>query len=722
MYCFINLFIIQILIFIIYKINKHGIDKINKTLTLDELIKLESNYTSFKKNIKNCTHYYYKIKEFDPTESMEGSSHYICAFCGKENIEIIPKLDSLNYYIENLTANCQHGNGVRYISKSNNNTVYEITDDNRIKHNIYGSKCSICHQNVGEFNFKKLTNDICNGYPRLYQLSDYWDNMLLLGDDNGTILCRRSQDEGKTWSTPVKVSNLPEHMCSNVDFFELPNHEILCTYRAIGKRSYNKRNVYNRKILSSISKDGGITWEDLGVIVDNFDLALQLGKTINDAVRAVINERNVGFFEPFVSYINNTITVIYADDFTPMLLLLQKSVYKSRKLQTIYAQEFDYINKVWRKERRIIMNGYIPKSPTGSGLIPKVSRDGMPVIDTMKDGTYVMVFEGSYRNRDYKIFTESELEEYHQFVIVISYSKDGFNWSNPVEIYHEKNKDSKYSAPYICITKNDQLIISFQTDEDSIKYGYKGDLYSIMKVLISKPGIPIEKINKNSFYAITNNNRSPIGGASLWSGMLLIGNKLLTCSSGHPILYSEIPIYADPKDYNDILKEKYIIKSGDAIFDGNKIIISHPNTFIEGKKINITNKEFSVYTYIIPNITGDCGLLFTLDKDNNFGFDINNYNYYRLMIRNNGKLYLERKNSTNIEILQKSDIIFNKFYKENEYKIMIKFLSESKEILIFINDKLTFNIKYNFTQYLKHWFISDGSGAIFTQLLSDLEN
>ena len=159
----------------------------------------------------------------------------------------------------------------------------------------------------------------------------------------------------------------------------------------------------------------------------------------------------------------------------------------------------------------------------------------------------------------------------------ISYSKNGFDWSNPVEIYHEKNKDSKYSAPYICIAKNDQLIISFQTDEDSIYSGFKGDLFSMMKVLISKPGVPIEKINKNSFYAITNNNRTPIGGASLWSGMILLENKLLTCSSGHPILYSEMPIYADPKDYNDLLKEKYLIILGDATFYGNKIMISQNN-------------------------------------------------------------------------------------------------------------------------------------------------
>ena len=44
------------------------------------------------------------------------------------------------------------------------------------------------------------------------------------------------------------------------------------------------------------------------------------------------------------------------------------------------------------------------------------------------------------------------------------------------------------------ITETNQLIISFQTDENSVNSGYIGDLYSIMKIIISKPGIPLEEI------------------------------------------------------------------------------------------------------------------------------------------------------------------------------------------------------------------------------------
>ena len=67
----------------------------------------------------------------------------------------------------------------------------------------------------------------CDWYPLLYRLSNFWNNTWLFGGDNGTILCRRSQDEGHSWSNPTIVSYLPDYSCSNIDFFEFLNHEIL---------------------------------------------------------------------------------------------------------------------------------------------------------------------------------------------------------------------------------------------------------------------------------------------------------------------------------------------------------------------------------------------------------------------------------------------------------------------------------------------------------------
>ena len=659
-------------------------------------------------------HQYYIIKEIDPTEEKEGKIYFTCGLCGKNKTKEIPKLNDNNYFIEVLKANCEHGNGKRYISKHDKKKVYEITDNIRHNHTIYGSKCSKCNKNIGEFDFHKLSDFHCYGYPRLYRLSEYWNNIWLLGGDNGTILCQRSNDEGLTWSQPSIVSNFPNYFCSNVDFFELPNHDIICSYRAIGINSCDDPDIkYNRKIFSSLSKDGGRTWIDLGLVVDNFILAKRLGKSKEDAIKAVKNENNVGFFEPFVQYFNNKITLIYADDFTPMLLLLTGSIMESRKEQSIYSHTYDFINKKWSEKRKLIMNGFIKKSPTKSGLNKKISRDGMPVTGVMKDGTYVMVFEGTYRREEYNYFTGGSLEEYHPFEIVISYSKDGENWSNPVEIYHGNNKDSKYSAPYICITENNQLIISFQTDENSVNSGFKGDLYSIMKVIISKPGIPIDKINRDSFFAVNNNNKSPIGGASLWSGMMLIGNILYTCSSGHSILYSELPLYDEPSKYNSLLKNKYFIINGDAEFFGNKIITKGKNNIIICKDLKLNN-NINIYSNVIANSICEYGLIF------GFNTSINIDNYFIFMINKKGFLYLKEANKNIIKnTFPENESIHQNYNRENVYKMNIKYNSSLNEIITYVNEIEIFKLSDKSFINSQVGFFSSDNGTIFTQLLTE---
>ena len=81
---------------------------------------------------------------------------------------------------------------------------------------------------------------------------------------------------------------------------------------------------------------------------------------------------------------------------------------------------------------------------------------------------------------------------------MLSYSKDGINWSTPVEVYVPQGTGSKASAPYICVTSDDRLVISFQTDEDSVAAGTGiGDRVSIMKTIISD-GTPVDKLTKDN--------------------------------------------------------------------------------------------------------------------------------------------------------------------------------------------------------------------------------
>ncbi len=492
--------------------------------------------------------FYHLDRKLDPTEENDGYIIEQCAICGYMKKEIIPKLSSEHYEVEEVTYNCIHGNGKIYTSEQYG--TYEVTDNMRSKHKVYGDVCETCGHLVGEFKFSNLSNQACGGYPRLYQLSNYWDNTWLLGADNGRIFVRRSLDQGQTWTKSEVASFADGYNCANVDFFELPNHDIMCCYRAIGNFSDTK-NI--RKLCFSVSSDGGETWNEGGEIVNNYELGAALGYDEDAVTKTMTSNSDIGFYEPYVDFINNIPTVMYADDFTPMLLKTDgESLSLNNNMQRLMSQTFDIKNMAWSKERTIIMDGMVNKSPSGSGLAPRISRDGMPVYARMNDGTYVMVFEGTYRDNEYQMLTgEDQLEENHPFEIVFSYSKDGVNWSNPVEIYTPHNHRSKSSAPYICVTDDDRLIVSFQTDEDAVNSGKIGDPYSVMKCMISKPGIKVEDIKQDSFYAINNVNDTPVGSASLWNGMMLLGNKLYTCSTNCKIRVSEVPVYANEDEYND---------------------------------------------------------------------------------------------------------------------------------------------------------------------------
>lgn len=238
-----------------------------------------------------------------------------------------------------------------------------------------------------------------------------------------------------------------------------------------------------------------------------------------------------------------------------------------------------------------------------------------------------------------------------------------------------------------------------------------------MKVIISKPGIKIEDINKDSFYAVTNNNKTPIGGRSLWNGMMLIENIIYTCSSGNNILFSEIPLYANTSEYGIKLKNEYYIINGNAEFNGNKIIIQKNNTLVINRNIDISIND-TFYSYVTPNVSGDCGLIFGLND-----YDLNNnkeISYYSFLIKENGYLSLEKYiKGIKIKTLIK-EIYIKDFNKNNEYKMIIKYNLFSGEILASISDLIQLKAYDKEIKGNRIGFISDGKGAIFTNYITNL--
>ena len=191
---------------------------------------------------------------------------------------------------------------------------------------------------------------------------------------------------------------------------------------------------------------------------------------------------------------------------------------------------------------------------------------------------------------------------------------------------------------------------------------------------------------------------------------MLIGNIIYTCSSGHPILYSELPLYDEKNKYNDILKSKYKIEVGDADFFGNKIILKGKNSIIINKNLKL-NTSINIYTYVTPNMNCDCGLI--------FGFNENIHkNHFLYLINKEGYLLIQKKINDNIkELLQKNELIRPNYNKENIYKMNIRYNSFSKEIITSLNDQEIFKITDNIFENSKIGLISSGNGTIFTQLL-----
>ncbi len=658
-----------------------------------------------------CEHNYHIVYKTNPTEETAGEIKYQCGLCGDSYTDQIPLLNEENYTVTSLTTSCNHGAGHKYESETYG--VYEITDNTRTEHSTYGGVCSVCNELVGEFVFKDHGTQTCLGYPRLYKLSEHWNNAWLLGGDNGRIMVRRSTDGGQSWSSEIGVSYLPEYSCANVDFFELANHDIICSYRAIGK-DVSQDVEFNRKLHFSISHDGGVSWVDGGDIVDNYQVAESKGVNKGDTIYHMGRETRLGFFEPYMELINNVPTVVYADDFTPSIeKAVGDSIAENYKTQYLVTQTYDMKTNSFSKERRIIMNGALEKSV--SNLKPRYSRDGMPVIAPYKKG-YVMVFEGTYRDNDYFILTGETLTEYHPFEIMLSYSNDGISWSNPIEIYTPHNNNSKSSAPFVCVTDDDRLIISFQTDEDSVRFGQVGDSFSVMKCIISKPGVELEDLNQNSFYALSNPNNTPIGGASLWNGMMIDNGKLYTCSSGCKIRVSNIPIY-DFQSLKDASVTNYDVRHGSIeLNDSNNLKTTQDQTLVLDKNIDMSTNTM-ISTFVVPNSYYDCGIVFACNDDKNqYWEDSDSSGYYVFLINRDGYLILGKiVSGVWSEIVSPgNEYIRPGFSLYNRYKLSVKFAPSSGAIKCYVNGKNVFNTTDPTLNGVRAGFRSTGSGTIFS--------
>lgn len=467
----------------------------------------------------------------DPTLTSDGYYVTKCSICGEEHKETIPHLNDKDYTVSTVEASCLNP-GYDLYSSEKYGEFKNITSE-QLDHSTYDGVCEYCDHSINNFTFSKDTivkiNAGGNAYPRLLALESEEDVLLCVYEQSGKCVIKRSEDNGATWSKrTVTASFHDEVVCGNPILFEAKDGTIYCGYRALARSSdANARNIY-----SSVSYDGGETFEDFAVVEDIYDL----GYTRDQVAAAVRKHGGIGFFEPFFGYINDKLVCMYADDATPMLEDVWKNASLNYACQRLVYKEL--IDGEWTN-RTVVMDGAVEKSINEISLA-QTSRDGMPEFAQLSDGTYVLVFEGTYRR--------ASNYGSNPFEILISYSKDGKTWSQPIEVFQPHGNTTKASAPDIEITKDDRLIISFQTDEDCYAAGKGiGDGVSIMKVIISD-GTPVDKLTKENFYEAKNPFFKEPGQQSVWTGMMLKDDTLYCVAGDGSVIMNtaEVPLRAEP--------------------------------------------------------------------------------------------------------------------------------------------------------------------------------
>ena len=609
---------------------------------------------------QTCQHNFNAVNSQNPTEQADGYINYECDKCFQTYTKTLPKLSSDNYTLVVTDATCTSNKITEYKSDEYGN--YRVEAENtKFHHTTYGGLCQTCNQTINNLYFDGAGTQVTDGggYPRLYALKD---GTWLCGYDVGRIMVSRSLDNGVTWSSSTQVS--PEKFndcnCANVSFYQLDNGDILCSYRV--QKDFGSVNdegkLFMRDIHTSISHDNGYTWEYLSLVCGSYNFKNEptahvdiTGKSYSDVNEITQAYGAAGMFEPFMGEINGEIVCWYADDITPMLEAQRTGSSQADtwrlnyETQYICQKTFNQATGQWGN-RRIIHDGTIVK--TCADGIADYSRDGMPVFAKLNlpehEGWYVSVIEGTYRRR-------TEWGN-HDFEILMSLSKDnGQTWSTPIEVYVPHYDHTKASAPYVCVTEDDRLIISFQTEEDcrmvNLLDGRHPDAVSVMKVIISD-GTPVDEITgPENFYDAVNPFNAPPGSCTSWNGMMLIGDEIWCCTgSNYPtgsvrVNKSKIPVL-DTSSKAETVKE---LSSFDNITVRNGAFKKKDDWFVSSQNNSLAtfnNTQFINGTFscdVIPNRNCDSGILFK-GSASTANFWEANSSYYTLLVNKDGILLL----------------------------------------------------------------------------------
>ncbi len=297
--------------------------------------------------------------------------------------------------------------------------------------------------------FEEASSIECGGYPRLAELSCH--ELQFFGATGKVI----SLDSGESFSAVNKYSSglmdtdfpktffsdtSTEHTLTraNHQALELSDGSMILAYRC-HTASYVSGEFYTSiRVAYSDSKNGNFKNEE--VIIE---------KTLNV---------QRGYWEPFLIQLDDdTVAMYYSDDS------------ESSSYQYIMLTLYDIPSGVW-SEPVIAVNG---KNHS--------SRDGMPIVDRLKDGGYVMSIEAQPYKSDYTFATQ------------LWFSTDGITWGGGVLVVapESKWKPGVCAAPAVCVLGDGRLAVSYQCN--SVSRYRSSEVYSSTTAYNAVPCLIVSK-------------------------------------------------------------------------------------------------------------------------------------------------------------------------------------------------------------------------------------
>ena len=332
------------------------------------------------------------------------------------------------------------------------------------------------------------------GYGRMCALPD--GKLAFVYSGGAYIRFKTSSDDGKTWSEAtnvIKLDTCPTGQAmttANANIVVLKDGSYMVAFRA--HTAGSSFDTFYSSIRYCISRDGGKTWSGDTIVAENTHVGPEF----------------TGFWEPHMLYVKDgKLAMYYASDCIGGDAVGYPFVEDMEK-QHIIVHLYDQTTERFG-EPIIASNGNDHKS-----------RDGMPVVCELSDGSYAMVIESSI------------MKGTHPFIIQMLFSEDGINWSEPKNIWVPDGFDHYSGAPFIVTLPDGRIAVSFQGTEGSGSTLASNKVNnSEMNVIISKSPVTYadrDSIKQSNFERVFFNpiQTQESQSFSIWPAMFVHKNKL----------------------------------------------------------------------------------------------------------------------------------------------------------------------------------------------------